>query len=43
MSLVSNILRYLDIYAALWKTSVTREMSFENKIGKYCVIETRRI
>ena len=24
-----NLKRYLTIYAALWKTSVTREMSFK--------------
>ena len=27
-----GVIRYLAIYAALWKTSVTREMSF--KIGR---------
>lgn len=38
-SLVSRIGRYFTIYAALWKTSVTREMSFKGNFVLWIVVE----
>jgi len=37
--LVSGVARYLTIYAALWKTSVTREMSFKGNFILWIVVE----
>jgi viologen exporter family transport system permease protein len=34
-----NLKRYLTIYAALWKTSVTREMSFKGNFVLWIVVE----
>jgi ABC-2 type transport system permease protein len=34
-----NLKRYLTIYAALWKTSVTREMSFKGNFLLWIVVE----
>ena len=34
-----NIKRYLAIYAALWKNSVTREMSFKGNFILWIVVE----
>ncbi|HZT21653.1 MAG TPA: ABC-2 family transporter protein [Verrucomicrobiae bacterium] len=34
-----NLKRYLKIYAALWKTSVTREMSFKGNFLLWIVVE----
>jgi viologen exporter family transport system permease protein len=34
-----NLKRYLTIYAALWKTSVTREMSFKGNFILWVVVE----
>jgi viologen exporter family transport system permease protein len=34
-----NLKRYLQIYAALWKTSVTREMSFKGNFILWIVVE----
>jgi ABC-2 type transport system permease protein len=39
MSLASNISRYLGIYGALWKTSVTREMSFKGNFILWIIVE----
>jgi ABC-2 type transport system permease protein len=36
---VSPITRYLTIYAALWKTSVTREMSFKGNFVLWILVE----
>jgi ABC-2 type transport system permease protein len=36
---VSPITRYLTIYAALWKTSVTREMSFKGNFLLWILVE----
>lgn len=38
-SLVSRIARYASIYAALWKTSVTREMSFKGNFILWIIVE----
>jgi len=38
-SLASRIARYLGIYAALWKTSVTREMSFKGNFILWIIVE----
>ena len=35
----SRVTRYLTIYAALWKTSVTREMSFKGNFILWIVVE----
>jgi ABC-2 type transport system permease protein len=35
----STLVRYLAIYAALWKTSVTREMSFKGNFILWIVVE----
>jgi ABC-2 type transport system permease protein len=35
----STLVRYLTIYAALWKTSVTREMSFKGNFILWIVVE----
>ena len=35
----SRVTRYLAIYAALWKTSVTREMSFKGNFLLWIVVE----
>jgi ABC-2 type transport system permease protein len=37
---ISNAARYLRIYAALWKNSVTREMSFKTNFLLWIVVET---
>ena len=34
-----NLKRYLTIYAALWKNSVTREMSFKGNFILWIVVE----
>ena len=34
-----NLKRYLTIYAALWRTSVTREMSFKGNFILWIVVE----
>jgi len=39
MSLGPNISRYVGIYAALWKTSVTREMSFKGNFILWIIVE----
>jgi ABC-2 type transport system permease protein len=39
MGLVSSVARYASIYAALWKTSVTREMSFKGNFILWIVVE----
>ncbi|HXB60490.1 MAG TPA: ABC-2 family transporter protein, partial [Candidatus Acidoferrales bacterium] len=39
MNLVSNISRYLGIYAALWRTSITREMSFKGNFILWIIVE----
>jgi len=36
---VSPVTRYLTIYAALWKTSVTREMSFKGNFVLWILVE----
>jgi ABC-2 type transport system permease protein len=38
-SLASRVGRYLTIYAALWKTSVTREMSFKGNFILWIIVE----
>src|SRR5580698_3407351 len=38
-SLSSRIARYASIYAALWKTSVTREMSFKGNFILWIIVE----
>ena len=38
-SLVSRIARYFTIYGALWKTSVTREMSFKGNFILWIIVE----
>jgi ABC-2 type transport system permease protein len=35
----SRVTRYLSIYAALWKTSVTREMSFKGNFLLWIIVE----
>jgi ABC-2 type transport system permease protein len=39
MSLASNLSRYLGIYAALWRTSITREMSFKGNFILWIIVE----
>ena len=34
-----GVTRYLTIYAALWKTSVTREMSFKGNFLLWILVE----
>ena len=36
---LSSLVRYLKIYAALWKTSVTREMSFKGNFLLWILVE----
>jgi len=36
---LSSLVRYLKIYAALWKTSVTREMSFKGNFLLWIIVE----
>jgi ABC-2 type transport system permease protein len=36
----SHVARYLSVYAALWKNSVTREMSFKSNFLLWIVVET---
>jgi ABC-2 type transport system permease protein len=38
-SLASRITRYLGIYAALWRTSITREMSFKGNFLLWIIVE----
>jgi ABC-2 type transport system permease protein len=38
-SIVSRVGRYFGIYAALWKTSVTREMSFKGNFILWIIVE----
>ena len=38
----SAFIRYLKIYAALWKTSVTREMSFKGNFLLWIIVELAR-
>src|SRR6202789_3766234 len=38
-SLLPRMARYLGIYAALWKTSVTREMSFKGNFILWIIVE----
>ena len=38
-SLASGVARYMGIYAALWRTSVTREMSFKGNFILWIVVE----
>src|SRR6516164_5801664 len=35
----SSLVRYVDIYGALWRTSVTREMSFKGNFILWIVVE----
>ena len=38
-SLASRVMRYFRIYAALWRTSITREMSFKGNFILWIVVE----
>ena len=38
-SLASRIMRYFRIYAALWRTSITREMSFKGNFILWIIVE----
>ena len=38
-SLASSIMRYFRIYAALWRTSITREMSFKGNFILWIIVE----
>src|SRR5579862_9652957 len=39
MGLLSSLARYGSIYAALWRTSVTREMSFKGNFILWIIVE----
>ena len=39
LGIISHVARYFSIYAALWKTSVTREMSFKGNFILWIIVE----